>query len=91
MIIVIYKIQYLLGLKSIYFFLHTIYLVVKVSPLLAMKAAFSPGEILPYSFYRRLSGSQGQSGHEGMRKNLHPSDTRDRTRAVQPAAKRLAA
>ena len=35
-----------------------------------------------YSFYRRLSG------HKGVKKNLHPSDTRDRTRAVQPIAKR---
>ena len=50
-----------------------------------------PGEIPRYSFYRRLSGPQGKSGHEGVKKNLHPSDTRDRTRAVQPAAKRLAA
>ena len=54
-------------------------------------AAFTPGEIPRYSFYRRLSGPQGQSGHEGVKKNLHPSETRDRTRAVQPAAKRLAA
>ena len=39
----------------------------------------------------RLSGPQDQSGHEGAKKNLHPSDTRDRTRAVQPVAQRLAA
>ena len=44
-----------------------------------------------YSFYSRLSGLQDQSGFEGVKKNLHPSDTRDRTRAVQPIAKRLAA
>ena len=50
-----------------------------------------PGEIPRYSFYRRLSGPQGQSGHEGMKKNFHPSDTRDRTRTVQPVVKRLAA
>ena len=50
-----------------------------------------PGEIPRYSFYRRLSGPQGQSGHEGLKKNLHPSDTRDRTRAIQPVAQRLAA
>ena len=30
-----------------------------------------------YSFYRRLSGLQDQSGHEGVKKNLHPSDTWD--------------
>ena len=42
-----------------------------------------PGEIPRYSFYRKLSGPQGQSEHEGVKKNLHPSDTRDRTRAVQ--------
>ena len=47
---------------------------------------FTPEEIPRYSFYRRLSGPQDQSGHEGVKKNLHPSDTRDRTRAVQPAA-----
>ena len=35
------------------------------------------------SFYRRLSEPQDQSGHEGAKKILHPSDTRDRTRAVQ--------
>ena len=33
-----------------------------------------PGEIPRYSLYRRLSGPQGQSGHEGMKKNLHPSE-----------------
>ena len=31
------------------------------------------------------------SKHEVKKKNLHPSDTRDRIRAVQPVAKRLAA
>ena len=50
-----------------------------------------PGEIPRYSFYRKLSGPQDQSGHEGMKKNLNPSDTRDGTRAVQSVAKRLAA
>ena len=39
-----------------------------------------------YSFYRRLSGPQDQSEHEAVKKNLHPSDTRERTRAVQPIA-----
>ena len=52
---------------------------------------FYPEESPRYSFYRRLSGPQDQSGHEGAKKNLHPSDTRDRTRAVQPVAQRLAA
>ena len=42
-----------------------------------------------FSFYRRLSGPQDQSGHE-VKKNLHPTDIWNRTRAVQPAAKRLA-
>ena len=46
-----------------------------------------PEESPRYSFYRRLSGPQDQSGHEGAQKNLHPSDTR----AVQPVAQRLAA
>ena len=27
-----------------------------------------------YSFYRRLSGPQDQSGHEEVKKNLQPSD-----------------
>ena len=53
--------------------------------------AFTPGENHRYSFYRSLSGLQEQSGHEGVKENLHPSDTRDRTRAVQPVGKRLSA
>ena len=40
---------------------------------------------------RRLSGPQNQTGHEGVKKNLQPYNTQDRTRAVQPVAKRLAA
>ena len=39
-----------------------------------------------YSFYRRLSGPQDPTGHEGVKKS-----TRDRTRAVQPVAQGLAA
>ena len=49
-----------------------------------------PKESPRYSFYRRLSEPNDQSGHEGVKKNLHTSDTRDQTRAVQPVAKRLA-
>ena len=49
-----------------------------------------PWESLWYSFYRRMSGPQDQSGHEGVKKNVHPFDTWDRTRAVQPVAKHLA-
>ena len=30
------------------------------------------GEIPRYSFYRRMSGPQGQFGHEVVKKNLHP-------------------
>ena len=63
----------------------------EVGWLVLCSAAFTPEEIPRYSFYRRLSGPQGQSGHEGVKNNLHPSDTRDRTRAVQPVVKRLAA
>ena len=44
----------------------------------------------PVLIYRRLSGPQGQPG-DGVRKNLHSSDTGDRTRVVEPIAKRLAA
>ena len=32
----------------------------------------------------KLSGPQDQSGHEGVKKNLHPSDTQHQTQAVQP-------
>ena len=32
----------------------------------------------------------GQSGHEGVKKELHPSDARDQARAVHPLVKRLA-
>ena len=46
-----------------------------------------PVESPRYSFYRRLSGPQDQSGHEGMNKNIHFSDTR----VVQPVAECLAA
>ena len=42
-------------------------------------------------FYRTLSGPQDQSAHERVKKNLLPSNTRDRTRAVQPVVKLLAA
>ena len=63
----------------------------EVEWLVLRSAAFTPEERPRYSFYRRLSGPQDQSGHEGAKKNLHPSDTRDRTRAVQPVAQRLAA
>ena len=52
-------------------------------------AAFTPEKSPRYSFYRRLSGPQDQSGHEGAKKNSTPSYTRDRTRAVQPIAQRL--
>ena len=59
--------------------------------LVLRSAAFTPEESPRYSFYRWLSGLQDQSGHEGAKKNLHPSHTRDRTRAVHPVAQRLAA
>ena len=63
----------------------------EVGWLVLRSAAYTHGESLRYSFYRRLGGPQDQSGHEGVKKNLHPSDTRDRTRAVQPVVKCLAA
>ena len=44
-----------------------------------------PGENTRYSFYRRLSEPQDQSGHEGMEKNVHPYVTRGRTRARSQA------
>ena len=54
-------------------------------------AVFNSGESHRYTFYRTLSVPQDQSGDEGVKKNLHPSDTRDRNRVVQPELKRLAA
>ena len=54
---------------------------------------FYPGKspLSRYSFYRKLWGLQDQSGHEGAKKNLHPSDTRNGTRTTQPVAKSLVA
>ena len=60
----------------------------EVGWLVLRSAAFTPGEIPGTHF---IGGPQDQSGHEGVKKNLHPSDSRDRTRAVQPVAQRLAA
>ena len=34
------------------------------------------------SFCRRLNGPQGKSRHEGVKKNVHPCDTRNGIRAV---------
>ena len=49
------------------------------------------GRLYPrHPFYRRLCGPQEQSEHEGVKKNLHLSGILDRTRAMQPVAKRLA-
>ena len=62
----------------------------EVGWLVLCSAAFIPEESPRYSFYRRLSVPQDQSGHEGAKKNLHPSDIWDRTRAVQPLTQRLA-
>ena len=63
----------------------------EVGWLFLRSAAFTPGVSPWYSLYRRMSGPQNQSGQEGVKKNLHLSDTRDRTRTVQPIVKRLAA
>ena len=38
-----------------------------------------------------MSGPQEQSGHEGVKEISTPSDTRDRTRAIEPVTKSLAA
>ena len=40
-----------------------------------LKASATEVLVCWYSFYRRLSGPQGQSGHEQMKKNFHPSAT----------------
>ena len=63
----------------------------EVGWLVLRSAAFTLRESARYSFYRRLSEPQDQSGHEGAKKMSTPSDTRDRTWAVQPVAQRLAA
>ena len=63
----------------------------EVGWLVLRSAVLTAGEIPRYSFYRRSSGPQGGSGQEGVKKNLHPSDTRDRTRALQPVVNCLAA
>ena len=47
--------------------------------LVIFSAAFAP--VLP--FCRRMNAPHDQSGHEGMKKNLYLSDTRDRTLAIQ--------
>ena len=36
----------------------------------------------PGPHFRRLGGTQDQSGYEGVKKNLHSSDIRYRTRAL---------
>ena len=61
----------------------------EVGWLVVCLTTFTPGESMQYSFYRRLSGPQDQSGHEGVKNNLHPSDTWDRIRAIWPVVKRL--
>ena len=62
----------------------------EVGWLVLRSAAFTPRGHLRYSFYKRLSGPQDRFGLWGMKKNLYPSDTRDRTWAIQPVVKRLA-
>ena len=57
--------------------------------MLASPRPFLPPRKPRYSFYMRLSGPQDQSGNEGVKKNIHPSDTRNQARVPQPVAKRL--
>ena len=47
--------------------------------LVLRSAAFTPGEIPRYSFYRKLSEPQDQSGHKGVKKNLYLSATQGQT------------
>ena len=47
--------------------------------LVLRSAIFTPRESHQYSFCRRLTGIQDQSGHEGVKKNPHLSDTQDWT------------
>ena len=55
----------------------------EVQWLVLRSAVFTSGT----HFYRKLTGPQDQSGQEGLKKNLCPSTTRVRTRAVQPVSK----
>ena len=48
-----------------------------------------PWESPEYIFYRRPSGLLDSSRHEGVKNNLHPSEARDRTWAVQPIDKQF--
>ena len=49
------------------------------------------GHLYPrYSFYSRLSGTQEQSGHEGVKKISTPPTPGNQTLAVEPIAKHLA-
>ena len=48
-----------------------------------------PLESPKYSFRKRLSEPQDQSGHVRGMENLHPTATRERTLTVQPVAKHL--
>ena len=52
--------------------------------LLLRAAIFYPVETSRHSFYRRLGEFQDQSGHEEVKKNLHPTEPGDRTLAVHP-------
>ena len=52
----------------------------EVGWLVLRSAAFTPRGKSPISFYRGLSRPQDLSGHEGVKKNLHRSDTWDQTR-----------
>ena len=44
----------------------------EVGWLVLRSTAFTPGEIPRFSFYRGLSGPQGQSGHKGVKKISTP-------------------
>ena len=56
----------------------------EVGWLVLCSVTFTPRESPRYSFYRRLSGPQDQSGRDGVKKNINPSDTQDRTWAIEP-------
>ena len=60
----------------------------EVGWLVLRSATFTPGDIPQYPFYRSLSGPQSQS-ENGVKKNLHPPDTWNRTRPSKPLANTL--
>ena len=63
----------------------------EVGWLVLRSTVFTPGGSPHYSVCRRLSGLKDKSGHEGVKKNSTPFDTRAQTWVVQLIAKHIGA